>query len=396
MTRAAPVPRAWILLLGLASGLSAFGMASIVPAIPALVSVLHADFGALQFVVSAYLLGLGLAQPVQGVLSDRFGRRPVLLAGFAVFALASIAATFATSLAALVAARFVQALGVSVATVTSRAMVRDTHDAEQSAVTLAFITAVMGVAPIVGPVAGGAIVGLAGWRAIFVMHAAIALLLLAWMFFALRETRPAAVAQASFTGLFRGFGTLLRDRGFLSHAMLYGFSSGATFAFFTVAADLFEREFAVTPARFGLLWALLALAYTLGAWTAGYVARRRGAAWVLRTGMLIAIASAGACVVAALIPVPSLALYLFALVGQTGASGMTSPLALAGAVSERPEIAGVASGLSSSLAMLTSMVFAALSGALYTGTGLAPTLLLATGTALSWLAWRGTLRGARR
>lgn len=133
-TPAATKPRwGFIGLLGAASGLSAFGMASVVPILPSLERALGSDYASLQFVVSAYLLGLGLFQPVQGVLCDRFGRRPVLLCGFAVFAVASLLASLAPSLALLVPARFLQAMGVSVATVVSRAIVRDSYAPEPAA-----------------------------------------------------------------------------------------------------------------------------------------------------------------------------------------------------------------------------------------------------------------------
>ena len=122
-------------------------MASVVPALPSLAKSLQADYATVQFVVSAYLLGLGLFQPVQGLLSDRFGRRPVLLAGYGVFLVASLAASFATDIAMVIAARFLQAMGVSVATVVTRAIVRDSFEPGPAATALSFITAVMGVAP---------------------------------------------------------------------------------------------------------------------------------------------------------------------------------------------------------------------------------------------------------
>jgi MFS family permease len=125
-------------------------MASVVPALPLLAQSLQADYATVQFVVSAYLLGLGLFQPVQGLLSDRFGRRPVLLAGYGVFLVASLAASFATDIAMVIAARFLQAMGVSVATVVTRAIVRDSFEPGPAATALSFITAVMGGSALMG------------------------------------------------------------------------------------------------------------------------------------------------------------------------------------------------------------------------------------------------------
>lgn len=397
MTRGPVGSRGWIILLGLTSGLSTFGMASLVPALPALATALHTDFGAVQFVLSAYLFALGLAQPVQGLLCDRYGRRPVLLAGFTAFAIGGVAAMFAPTLSWLIAARFVQALGVSVGTVVARAMVRDTHDAERAAVSLSFITAVMGLSPIISPIAGGYIVEQLGWRAIFGMHVVVAVALLAWMIAALPETRPGRAQTAPGAALARHGAILLTDRNFLGHTFLYGCATGMIYAFLTVGAALFERQFGIGPAKFGLLWALLAAAFTGGAWFAGTGARRFGTVRVLRAGVVLtAIGTATFCV-AALLREPRLSVYLAALILLIAGNGIISPLALVGAIGEHPELAGLASGLSSSLAMLTTVVFAVVTGALYRGTPDTIALLMVVGAVGAALAARVALgRRVRR
>ena len=358
---------ALISLLGAISGLSAFGMASVVPALPVLGRAFDADSAGLQFIVSGYLLGLGLFQPIQGLLCDRFGRRPVLLAGVTLFACASLAATLADSLPLLAAARMLQAMGVSVATVVTRAIVRDTHGPEDGAVALAFITAVMGVAPIVAPVAGGLVSAAWGWRGVFGLHAAIAALLLLWMLALLRESRPAATQAMSFAQLLSGFSVLLRDRVFLGYSLTYSFISAGGFAFITVGAALFGRLFGTPPVTFGLLWAVMALAYLLGAATAGQLARRHGSRVIIRRGLQLNLLAATAFVAAALLPQPSQPAFMMALMMQTAANGLVSPLCLSGCVSERPDLAGVASGLSSATAMIISMLCAAASGLAFDG-----------------------------
>lgn len=354
-------------LLGAISGLSAFGMASVVPALPVLGAAFDADAAALQFIVSGYLLGLALFQPIQGLLCDRFGRRPVLLGGVTLFALASLAAGLATSLPWLAAARVLQAMGASVATVVTRAIVRDTHGPEEGAIALAFISAVMGVAPIVAPIAGGVASAGFGWRGVFALHAGIALLLLGWMLALLRESRPATTQAMTFGQLLRGFGVLLRDRIFVSYSLTYSCISAGGFAFITVGASLFARLFGTQPASFGLLWALLASAYLVGAATAGQLSRRYGSRTIIRRGLQLNLLAASCFVLATLLPQPWLPAFMIALMLQTGANGLASPLCLSGCVSERPELAGVASGLSSAIAMLISMLCAAASGLSFDG-----------------------------
>lgn len=391
-------------LLGGISGLSAFGMASVVPALPVLGKALSADSATLQFLVSAYLLGLGLFQPVQGLLCDRFGRRPVLLAGFSLFALASIAAVLADGLATLTMARFGQAMGVSVATVVTRAIVRDTHGPEEGAVALSFITAVMGIAPIVAPIAGGLVTALWGWRAVFWLHAAIALALLLWMALVLRESRPASTQAMTLSQLLRGTALLLRDRVFLAFTLTYSFISAGSFAFITVGAELFERLFAIRAATFGTLWAGLALAYLGGAAAAGTLARRFGTRRTIVRGLWLNGAAAACFVLTALLASAFLPAFMLALLLQMAANGLVSPLCLAGCVGERPDLAGVASGLSSAVAMLLAMLCAAVSGVVFDGTArpIAALILLCAcaaaisiGPALRWLAASATPSGGR-
>ncbi|MEZ5513655.1 MAG: multidrug effflux MFS transporter [Steroidobacteraceae bacterium] len=378
--------RSWIALLGIASGLSAFGMASVVPSLPLLAATFKTDYSHLQWVVSAYLLGLGLAQPVQGWLCDRFGRRPVLLIGFAVFAAASLLASIATSLTALVVGRFAQAIGVSVATVASRAMVRDRHDADSAAAALAFITAVMGVAPVIAPLAGGVVVQLFDWRALFILHFAMAMILIVWMQVSLAETRPASTRVLGLGSTLGAFTTLLRDRSFTTHTLVYCFMSSASFAFITCGAELFNKLFQMSAAVFGMFWAVLAGAYTLGASAAGFATRRLGARRVLVQGTALSLVGGVLFCLLAFTHTASLAGYTTALVLLTLGNGLTSPLALAGAVNDHPEIAGTASGLSSALAMLISMLFAIATGYAFDGSAASIAWILALGTFLSWLA----------
>jgi DHA1 family bicyclomycin/chloramphenicol resistance-like MFS transporter len=384
----------FILLLGFASGLSSFGMASVVPALPELGHALGANSAQLQFIISGYLLGLGVFQPLQGLLCDRFCRRPVLLVGFSIFVAASLIASSAHSLLALTAARVLQALGARVATVISRAMVRDTHTPQDAAVALSFITAVMGIAPIIAPMAGGLAVDAAGWQAVFMLHAAMGAALLLFMLLRLRETRPAATQAMTVGELFQGFGVLLRERTFIGHSLTYAFVSGATFMFLPIGAALFARLFGMTPSRFGVFWATLAGGYTLGAVSAGWSARRFGATRVIRTAMQIGIVASIGVVATSLLTSPGLVLWSLWLTLLIFASGLSSPLALAGAVSQRADLAGVASGLSSSLAMLLSMLCAAAGGFVYHGNPTPNAILMLVCSIAAWLTARMAARSA--
>lgn len=370
-------------------------MASVIPSLPVLGRAFDADSAALQWVISAYLLGLGIAQPIQGWLADRFGRRPVLLTGFTVFALASIAASLAPTLASLVMARFAQGLGVSVATVVSRAIVRDTQQGAEAAIALSFITAVMGIAPVVAPLAGGIVVSHFDWHALFALHLTIAALLLVWMIVSLGESRPADTERLSLRRTFTAFGELLRLRRFVAYSMVYSFTSGAAFAFITVGATLYERLFAMTPSAFGVFWAMLALAYALGATIAGVATRHLGERRVLLGGSVLGLLGGICFLWVSLTAAPSFMPFSAALAVQLVANGIVSPLSLAGAVNESPQLAGTASGLSSALAMFVSMAFAIASGALFDGTPVPIGWLLAAGTLLAVVSAAAAVSSAR-
>lgn len=343
-------------------------MASVVPALPLLARSLDADYASVQFVVSAYLLGLGLFQPLQGLFADRFGRRPVLIVGYSIFVVASLIASFATSITMVVAARFLQAMGVSVATVVTRAIVRDSFAPGPAATALSFITAVMGVAPVIAPVVGGLASDAAGWRGIFWLHALVAAAVLALLIAQLRETRPRGTEAMSFAELLRGARVLLRQRGFMGHSLTYSSVSAGGFIFITIGAALYERLFHLSSSEFGALWSSLAISYVIGAALAGYLSRRTSTQITANLGFAINVMATSLFTLAAFASLPSLWLFSSSLGLMMVANGMLSPISLSGAVEDSPQLAGVAAGLSSSIAMLLSMISAVLTGFLYDGT----------------------------
>jgi DHA1 family bicyclomycin/chloramphenicol resistance-like MFS transporter len=192
--------------------------------------------------------------------------------------------------------------------------------------------------------------------------------------------------------LIAGGKTLLGERLFMGHSLCYSFVSASGFVFITIGAALYERLYGMSSADFGLMWSGLAVSYILGASTAGALARSRGPVKTQQLGMACNILATTLFVAAAFSAQPAFWLFSGSLALLMFANGVISPIALTGAVADYPDLAGVASGLSSSLAMLISMFSAVTTGFVYDGTARGCALLMASACLASWLAMRLALK----
>ena len=385
-----------IVLLAIASGLSPFGMAIVLPAIPNVVERFGSDYAIVQFIVSAYLLGLAISQPLSGFLCDRFGRRPVMLIGFSAFVVASVGCAWAASLPQLIGMRFVQALGVSTGTVVSRAIIRDTYSADVGARAMSFITIGLGVAPVVAPMFGGWLDAAGGPRAIFLATAACGVIVLAGLVFRLAETRDASVAGPRWGDWFGSYARLLGSRPFLGYTLIYGFVQGSFFSFLAVGASVFEADFGMSAQTFGIVWGVMAVSYVVGALLGGRLSVSAVSEYLLPVGMLATLAFGWLLGLSIfLVGVHPLTL-LAPMVALMMLSGAVTPIVMAGAVYHHPDIAGTSAGLSSALGLVIGSSFTIASGFLYSGDFLPVAVLIAgaaTMTAASWLLVRGYASG---
>ncbi|MBW7929705.1 MAG: MFS transporter [Gammaproteobacteria bacterium] len=375
-------------LLGLASLLSPFGMVVVVPTLAAVASYYHVDQGQAQYLIATYLFGLGIGQPVVGALSDRFGRRPVMLAGFSLFTLASLGCMFSPDFSSLSVMRILQAMGVSVGTVGSRAIVRDTHEAFEAVKALSWIGAAMGVAPVVGPVIGGVLGAWAGPPAVFAASALLGFGVTIAIGMQLEETHSVPIGEApAGAGWVRHYRELLGARVFMGYTLMYAFVQGCFFAFLAVGAIVFEEHLGLGQQAFGLIWGAMGLLFIAGATLAGPLSSAIGVMPLLRrTTLTFAAAGLALALIASLFGV-GLAGLLLPLAVMMLMAGIQTPLVTAGTVNYRPDIAGTASGLSSSLGLVLSGSFSIFAGVLYADSFSRVAWLIAvaaTGTALAW------------
>lgn len=330
-------------LIAAVTACGTLGMHLIIPALPATAQSLGVSVGTVQLTITLYLIGLAIGQLLYGPISDRFGRRPVLLAGLTLFTVAGLATSVAPNAWTLVIARVLQSIGACSGLVLGRAMVRDSATPDRAAAQLALLTMVMSAAPAIAPVLGGYATAWFGWRAAFALLAVVGALTLAVAVPLLPETN--ALQGSARASLLLGSLRLFRSRAFCGF-VLGGACTTTSFYAFMAASPFILVNLLHQPAeRVGLYYLLLMAGVAAGSLSANRLAGRIRTPVALRVANSIAIAGS-ACFMAAnlagwLNVVSVIAPVVLFMIG----AGMASPFALSGAVSVNPHMIGAASGL---------------------------------------------------
>jgi DHA1 family bicyclomycin/chloramphenicol resistance-like MFS transporter len=321
------------------------------------------------------MVAFGTAQLAWGPLSDRFGRRGMLLAGLGLYVLASIGCWAAPSIEILILFRALQAIGACCAPVISRAIVRDVFARDDMARIMAYIIAAFSVTGIVAPSLGAVIEESVGWRGNFGFMALIGAGLLAAVLFVLPETLPAARRETAGLGrVVRNYATLLSDRRHLGYTLAGALSYSAYFVFSSVASFVLIDVAGISPTAFALFFAIVAAGYGVGSVTSARLARRLGLDRTVVVGLVVSLLG-------------SLVLNGVAFTGTLDAYAISLPMAVVavglgmvfanlqtGAIAPFPNIAGAASSTSGFLQMLISAVIGAVTLQFYDGTLLAMAL----------------------
>jgi len=341
----------------------------VIPAIPGLAAALAADPAHVQLTVSLFFAGLGLAQLLLGPLSDRFGRRPVLLGGFVVTVLTSFAAAAATNVVALVVARTAQALGASTGMVIGRAIIRDLYARDRAASMLGWVTMSVVAIPMLGPLMGGALEEWFGWRSIFIFLGVGALLTLAWAFAALPETRPPSAAPRSLTKQGKEIRALLATPAFAGFVLCAAMISGPYYTITGGGPHIVLTLMGRSATEFGLWLVFCSTGYMIGNLLAGWLSVRYGGNAMIWWGLVLQFAAAlvSAMYISLVPDVGPAAIFVPLFVTYVG-NGMALPNAIAGAISVRADAAGTASGVTGCLqmgwgAVISQAIAAAAAGA---------------------------------
>jgi MFS transporter, DHA1 family, multidrug resistance protein len=358
------------------------------PAVPVIAQAFGAEPGAAQHAVTTYLLGLAIGQLAWGPLSDRYGRKPVLLAGLGLFLASSACAAAADSVQTVVLLRFAQGIGMSSGPVVARSIVRDLYAREQAAHLLARMMAVFGIIPIAGPLVGGQALALSGWPAVFWVFAAIALVLLAAVGFGLRETAPATRPSIAPARIAANFALLLGDARFRGSIAPMLLAQLGIIAFVSSSSLAMVQALQLTPTAFSLLFAAVMFGQICGSITGSRLVVRFGIGRMVRLGAALALAGGLLLAALALARVPHWgAIVLPMIVFLFGCSFMI-PNTTAAALAPFPHMAGAASSLLGALPFgLGALVSAVLAWA-FDGTARPMALAIASFGILAFLAER--------
>ncbi|HEY1833973.1 MAG TPA: multidrug effflux MFS transporter [Solirubrobacteraceae bacterium] len=385
----AALPRWQLLwLLGALSCFAPLSTDMYLPALPSLAHDLSASASAAQLTLTASMVGLGFGQLLAGPLSDAFGRRVPVLLGLLAYTLASVACAAATSIWMLTALRVVQGAAGAAGIVVARAIVRDLFDGVEAARFFGRLVIVFGLAPILAPLIGGALLHVTDWRGIFVALAAIGALLLLVCLRTLSETLPHARRQRGGVRVtMRTLGVLVADRRFSGLTAVYALSFGAFFAYIAASPFVLENIFGLSPVLFGVVFGCNAAALVTFSQVGAHLVARIGPHRLATIGLCWGTAAAVGFLVSALSHAP-LAAVLICFFALAGGYGLVSPNLTAEAMAPFKRIAGSASALMGLAQFTTGAAVAPLVGLAGTHSALPAGIVIASTMLVSFVVWQ--------
>jgi len=379
------------LFAAIMTALVAFGPLSTdmyLPSLPAMKTDFGATVSQVQLTLSVFLGGFAVSQLFYGPLSDRFGRRPVLLFGIVVYGLASVACFLSTTIEALIIARFFQAFGACSGPVLGRAVVRDVYGQERAAQVLAYMGSAMALAPAVAPMFGGYLQVWYGWQANFVVISIFAFVLVGLVAFLIQETNDHQNPDALKPGrLIANYLELLRHREFIGYVLLNSFVFSGLFAFISGSSFVFIDIFGLEPNIYGICFGLVVCGYISGTLLAGRFSRKLGGPRMLRYGSILALCAGLLLAGVAYGGGNSAASVVLPMMVFMVGVGLVMPNSMAGAIGPFPKMAGAASALMGFLQMTIAASVGGGVGLLHDGTHLPMVTAIALMGALTFASY---------
>ncbi|MBM2577298.1 multidrug effflux MFS transporter [Jannaschia sp. Os4] len=398
---AAPRTPPHILSLVLLVGVSTLSMNLFLPSLPAMAEWFSTDYATVQLAVGLYLGMNAVLQLIVGPLSDRYGRRPVILVGLALFTLATLGCLWAPDVETFLAFRMAQA-AVVVGMVLSRAIVRDLYPQDKAASMLGYVTMGMSVVPMLGPALGGVLEARFGWQSNFwlLVLCGVGMIVLAYR--DVGETAPTVTGAApagGFRDQVRQYPELLTSPRFWGYCIASAAASGAFFAYLGGAPYVGATIYGLDPAELGVYFGAPALGYFAGNFLSGRYSARIGVDRMVLWGALLQVAGLLTLLALTAAGLATQAWVFFAFIVFVGlGNGMVIPNATAGMLSVRPHLAGTASGLGGAMMLGGGAALSTRAGPILEGaaTPLPLVALMVTSGLVSVAAITLTLRRNRR
>lgn len=338
--------RLLIPVLGILSALVAMAMDMYLPGLPEIAVDLKADHGLVQQSVSVFLIGIACSQLFYGPLSDRFGRRRLLLAGIVIFTLISALCVRVTDIDQLISLRLLQAIGAGAGGIMVAAIVRDLYQDEQAARVMSYVIAVMMVVPLLAPIIGGYVLIWFGWRAIFAVLVLLGIVCAAAVLLAVPETLPEqrrrSLALSSIADAYR---QVLSDRRAMGFNLSAAFSYGCLFAFVSGSPYVYIEYFGVSPQYFGYLFGCNILVAIAGSYLSGRLIGRFSSQALLLTGVSLQLMGTAALMLMSYAEIGGLPTILFPAAISVGVTAVINANSTAIILNWFPQVAGTASGV---------------------------------------------------
>jgi DHA1 family bicyclomycin/chloramphenicol resistance-like MFS transporter len=342
------------------AGLSALNMSLFLPSLNTIAAEYGVDYSVMQLAVSGYFAATAILQIIVGPISDRFGRRPVVLVGFAIFTVASAGAALAPSGAAFLVLRLVQAT-VATGMVLSRAVVRDLVSQDKAASMIGYVTLGMSIMPMIGPFIGGAVDEFLGWRANFWLLTLMGFLMVVLVWADQGET--VRDRGLPFREQVKQYPALLASPRFWGYVLCTAFAAGAYYALLGGASLVASGVFGLSPLQTGIALGSPTVGYAVGNYISGRYSVRFGVNRMTLVGTGIASAGLAVSLAISLLGHESALLFFGFCIFLGLGNGLTMPNATAGMLSVRPHLAGTASGLGGAIMVTGGAALSAMAGA---------------------------------
>lgn len=391
-------PRMLVPLLALLSSLGPLAFDMYLPSLPVLQSALHTSAAGVQLTLSAYLIGLAAGTLIYGPLSDRFGRRPVLLIGLALYTAAGLFCALVSDLPAMILLRLASAGGGAAGMVLGRVIIRDYFPPRETARLISLMAMIMLTGPLVSPMIGGQLLVLLGWRSIFVLLAGLGGVTLILAAAVLAESHPPGRRNPlNLRTTLAAYGTILADRTGLGYALCLAMSAGVMYTYITSSSFVFIEVYGIAPDHFGFVYGIIVAGLLAGNYANSHIVmhtrvhRLISGALVLRllavSGLFLLVYTAGSG--------GSLAGAVALLVFAVGASALITPNITADMLHRFPTVSGTASAVLGASNFTAGAVAGVIAGLLHDGTALPMAQMMLVFACCSAAAYRFIARPAQ-